>query len=1059
MADEHDLPPKRSRGDGSQLSKSNSDRKRKRTDEEESCRKNRGTRFGRDSKATIEKSNSRRSGKQADDRQTLDRLGKEKADAVVFSSDGSKLYVVDRKGDRQNLIYGSLGRYSIPLYRRSGNGGVLGVQASHRIDRDVSDDKALIVQDRFASKREGKSRLHTQRHSDRGVRRILPKDSKEAEDHDADFVGLKPGKQSLRKGGSHIQPFSLFDQGHGDLSSDEADDKAEDSGPEVDEALNDAKSKQAELSKRTTSDPTDLQAWLDLIAHQEVMVRMGATTDKRAMSGAERRGLADVRLSIYERALKVVQSLPDQVKLVLGLLREGSNIWDSKQLAVKWKDYIDRYPKSPDLRIRYIDFIQSNIAIFSYEKCLEAYRKPLQAVDSTKEDKLRILIRLTRFMKDSGYHELAIGIWQALLEYHTFHCGIFNRSLDDIQEFWGSEVSRIGEQGARGWRHYSSPSHPSGSRLSSGTAMDVPEAVRFEDQFHPTADSCFQQFGVLESCRMKHLFLPGRAADDVGEDDPFHMIMTNDVLDYWDFLQGEVEPIAVVSAVLGFGGLPPLPSGLIKWHGDAKQRADQFLRFETLCPPKQSPESGSFRDNLERLSRLPMKCRMLTTEHLFSDAFDANQSGPLIDWVRRVLELISFAPEKEMGKEHVIQEYFVALEWHFSPSTAMKTAKRLLKKHPSNLRLYNAIALMESRSGKTEESDRIFMAALDLALKLDQSDQEPKILLLRTWVWEALRLGDVKKAATRLMTFGSSEVSTTGPGEASGNVFTPAAVLRVRRMLADGIDHATSLGDEYLVALYGECLAILEYLRYDRDFQSADLSFSHSITKSAPLTKHLMANELLHQARAQLLASHAIFVKTFKPSALRDAILTSVNLFPSNTDFLTLFAANESKFRMDQRVRALLKTDESGDEEHAFIRSVFAIWTEMNRGVELGGTKHAIRSAFENALRNDAGKHSFALWRSYVQYEMELADFERAKKVFFRGVTHLPWSKDFMMLAFTELVDHLTFRELKRVYGVLEEKELRIMVNIQEQVDEREEMEETKLDPVGFAGDSSGEEA
>src|ERR1700761_5539835 len=48
-------------------------------------------------------------------------------------ADGSSLFIEDRKGDRQNLSYGSPSRHSIPRYKAAGHGRLLGLDPVYRI--------------------------------------------------------------------------------------------------------------------------------------------------------------------------------------------------------------------------------------------------------------------------------------------------------------------------------------------------------------------------------------------------------------------------------------------------------------------------------------------------------------------------------------------------------------------------------------------------------------------------------------------------------------------------------------------------------------------------------------------------------------------------------------------------------------------------------------------------------------------------------------------------------------------------------------------------------------
>ncbi len=54
------------------------------------------------------------------------------------------IFIIDRKGDEKNLVYGSIHKYSIPTFRRFGAGYVLGLSSDFRIDRDYGDDKGTL---------------------------------------------------------------------------------------------------------------------------------------------------------------------------------------------------------------------------------------------------------------------------------------------------------------------------------------------------------------------------------------------------------------------------------------------------------------------------------------------------------------------------------------------------------------------------------------------------------------------------------------------------------------------------------------------------------------------------------------------------------------------------------------------------------------------------------------------------------------------------------------------------------------------------------------------------
>jgi hypothetical protein len=94
-------------------------------------------------------------------------------------------------------------------------------------------------------------------------------------------------------------------------------------------------------------------------------------------------------------------------------------------------------------------------------------------------------------------------------------------------------------------------------------------------------------------------------------------------------------------------------------------------------------------------------------------------------------------------------------------------------------------------------------------------------------------------------------------------------------------------------------------------------------------------------------------------------------------------------------------------------------------------TIHSSRAAFERAVDHQSGESSAALWKLFVLFELRNGDPVRTKEVFHRGLGACPWAKAFLMLAFTHLRGIMSFDELRKVYNVLGEKELRLHVDLE----------------------------
>jgi hypothetical protein len=65
--------------------------------------------------------------------------------------------------------------------------------------------------------------------------------------------------------------------------------------------------------------------------------------------------------------------------------------------------------------------------------------------------------------------------------------------------------------------------------------------------------------------------------------------------------------------------------------------------------------------------------------------------------------------------------------------------------------------------------------------------------------------------------------------------------------------------------------------------------------------------EEIHQSKARLLYHHMTTSKSYKPSLTREELEESIKLFPDNTIFLSLYYWLESRFRIDDRVRSMIR--------------------------------------------------------------------------------------------------------------------------------------------------------
>jgi hypothetical protein len=269
-------------------------------------------------------------------------------------------------------------------------------------------------------------------------------------------------------------------------------------------------------------------------------------------------------------------------------------------------------------------------------------------------------------------------------------------------------------------------------------------------------------------------------------------------------------------------------------------------------------------------------------------------------------------------------------------------------------------------------------------------------------------------------------------------------MLHARTILSEVCEKALLRQDFPSGVVGTSLLALLAYL-------SGDCNAEAAITAHQNLSSWFALNklstsphaELNAQVVARLLTYHVTHAPIVKPALIRSALEPLVALFPDNTILLSLYAANEARFSIDDRVRGIMHRSALHASDSMTIAGwSFAIHFETLRGEIAGSTSHSIRALYKRATHADAsGAHAPALWAMYLRFEIAQLQVERTrngkkveeaemrvKETFYEGLRSLPWCKDFMMLAFTEAGGVFEEEGLWKVYRVMQEKEIRVYV-------------------------------
>ncbi|KAK0389232.1 hypothetical protein NLU13_2807 [Sarocladium strictum] len=957
------------------------------------------------------------------------------------------LYVIDTKGDPLLKKYGNNVHYYVPSSYRYPPGRVLGAEGRLYIHRDGTREQFSILQpgERPDSSRHSDSlRSRWPRaHPDPVRLRPLPISSGK-EDENPSFLQIgKPKKRKPR------QPSGS------DTSGDEADlayrsiegkmkakpiseDESKlDSDAEVDiHQDNPLRWRSVQLNLRVKEHPEDIDSWLELVDHQDALLKSGHSIDQ-SLHENEVHSYAEIKVSLLESALSYAKSKDDRQRVLVLLMREGSKVWDRKTAAKRWAGLSEEERSSFELWKADLDFRMSDVANFQYEdiKNLFLARLKFLVADAltsadTKEryeEAVYVFLRMTRMISDAGYGELAFSAWQALIELNMYRPAgqdDFPSSLDSFQDFWESEVPRFGEAGAHGWRHFVETN-------GAEEPAETPTTNSAGDDELTTRDP-YKLWTALEQRRGREARIPARTLDEGNDDDPFRVVMFSDIEQMvFSIPKRILEEITdqLVDAFLVFAGLPPavrsnawtqlaaqdphVVSGSLRTRALGEQSASGD-DDSTKRPP---PFDGRMIECLPTSSTLipgPSWFHYLPTSH--------GEASVPRDVVERALGQVI-----QIRNIPGLAEYLLAISHTGDPVSIKKQAKTLLKQYPTNISLFVAYALAESSNGNNSAVQKTLASAAEI------STQHDLALVIRAWAWIELERRN-RAASLRVLCSAAEPILRRNLDKQEA--VTSSQILKASQMFESEIHAALYSGSSDTVSLYGECALLLAYLT-STDSKEPSSAAQGGIEAAMEVTSKLShelsrrsmrqstGHEKLLQAASRVLYWHAAN-GPFRRIFLREKLSAFVEAFPRNGIFLSLLEWSDSGLRVIDETRQLLHEKSLSQDQDCFSTRVFAIQHELERG-----NTNSARAAFEGAVTSDACKASPCIWTWYIEFSYSQRSLRtKAKEVFYRALRHCPWSKQVMMQAFTTLIRIMESTELKAVYETMTSKGIRIHVEM-----------------------------
>ncbi|KAI8972712.1 NRDE-2, necessary for RNA interference-domain-containing protein [Pilobolus umbonatus] len=813
-----------------------------------------------------------------------------------------------------------------------------------------------------------------------------------------------------------------------------------------------------EFNRRLNKEPHNVQLWLDFIRFQDETVQ-GLNTGTAPSSKSNTASLNEVKLSIFEKA---IDANPDNEQLILEYLKCGGQIWETLSLLREWDTMLKKHPDSIILWSNYINLRQTNFASFSFTQCVQIFEDAISILrrqmtskrHNTYEDRenieslmVYVLLRACLFMKQSGYHERAYSILQASVEFNLFQPELFKMSneittyeskVNSFSDFWDSEASRFGEEGALGWSEY--------YRLAqNGQAPNPPANVvtgeGMEDDIETLEDWLSHELIKEEKERMPLRMC--QAEDDIVEEDPYRITLSDDIRSFLFNITSEEARQSLVYSVFVFLGLPYTPPDVgtnVHFSTDTFTHNDinlsrfwpslinqtKHLVWYVSGVPMEPEHALVQNDPYNIPACYPVGLSELFAKHDTWYSCLGKQYLPSASdeiFTRNAFQqLLRVTPSSHLSI------YYLSFESSCGHKLGRRLAKSLLKNQRSNLILWNAYAQMEKYHDRIDEARKVYLTVFSMYHTFPEKEQMIAPLLYAMFAKLELENNRPNEALKIL-----ASISDNKPYDEKTTVVSTPVILRAREYFLQQSAQLSILSDSRMErqAAFSiiSCYALFEYL-------------STGITNALTVYENALSfiqdnqaergyeSEIVWVEYAWLLYRHANNKGGYKVNEFRKTMERALTLFPNNTIFISLFVWNESKSKFYNRVQTLFNNALRKDSN--VILWLSAIYCELHKYQPY--QVHAVRDLFERSIDSESSRSSILLWKLYIEFEMRQGNTERAKNLFYRSIRECPWSKELYLIGLRDFKGLMTEKELNELIVLMMEKEIRLRIPIEDEL-------------------------
>ncbi|KAK1309057.1 hypothetical protein QJS10_CPA09g00298 [Acorus calamus] len=1001
----------------------------------------------------------------------------------------AKDYYIDVRGDRDNLVFGSLYRMDIArykphnltasmehhiqfLYRWKSRGQHLDVDGD--IDALDSNSRNAV---RYCSSKYSSLEKH------KGFKHLHVAASEKSSIVPGEFIALTEPVTTLHEEGRK-----------GDLEE-----------SWEDEIIN----KTREFNKKSWNSPHDEKVWLAFAEFQDKIAGMQPQKAARLQT-------LEKKISILEKATELN---PDSENLLLCLLKSYQSRDSTDVLVDRWEKILRQHPGSCNLWKEFLRVRQGEFSSFKVSDMRKAYAHAMQALASTCSRLCRqgresvhvqtidpdlinlelglvdIFVSLCKFEWQTGYQEVATGLFQAEIEYSLF-CPSLLLSMQNkhrlFEHFWNSNGVRIGEDEAMGWAIWLEKEEenrqniftedlpqdsdvggwtgwvepPSGASKINTQSEEIVEDADDEEMEEDDHDSenksekdvelllkklginvdpealvevkdteTWKRWSKEELSRDCEQWMPVRENSGPSNDENpdaesneglSRLIVFEDVCDYLFSLCSEEARFYLVSRFIDFFG-----GKISRWTcSNSSSWTESILSVDML--------QASIVEQLRKVFEVTNRTQSMTDNFSLisyvDSSVDVSKMNSIMKFLRNaILLFLRVFPRSYILEEAVLfaEELYVAQMNSSSlvnPSRAL--AKSLLKSDRQDLLLCGLYARSEAASGNIDLARKVFDMALTSMEGIPVALRE-NAPMLYFWYAEMELANCSCENSNELSSQRAIHILSCLGGcvkyTSYQNQTSGLQLLRARQGFKDQMKGIKSAWARGDIKDQSIALICSASL-----FEILTLGWAAGIGVIEEAFSMVLPERRSQSSQLESLLIHSIRIlqKHLKDGNLPkmwEHLLQGLQIYPYNPDLFVSMVEVGHRYTVLHKLRLIF--DQYCQKKPSVITWLFALSFELGKP----DSQHRIHGLFERALSNDRLQKSVILWRCYLAYEIHVAcNPSAARRVFFRAIHACPWSKRLWLDGFQQLNSILSAKELSDLQEVMRDKELHLRTDIYE---------------------------